>query len=240
MKAIILAAGQGSRLMPLTKEMPKSMLKVGGKPILKWIVGNLKSCGIHEIIIVTGYKQDKIQEFFGDTVQYRYNPFFKHCNQVGSAWFARNDMNDEFVYIHADVFFDVRILEDLLKRTEDICIAVEPREDFEEEDHKVIVAGDHVREVHKETIPHEAAFGEFLGMVRFSKKGAGFIKSEIERIVQIEGNLDKYFSFSINRLINKGVEVHHCDISYPWIEIDFPEEMDIAEKILANMQLANY
>ena len=59
MKAIILAAGLGSRLMPLTKEMPKSMLKVGGKPILKWIVDNLKSCGIHEIIIVTGYKQDK-------------------------------------------------------------------------------------------------------------------------------------------------------------------------------------
>ena len=110
MKAIILAAGLGSRLMPLTKEMPKSMLKVGGKPILKWIVGNLKSCGIHEIIIVTGYKQDKIKEFFGDTVQYRYNPFFKHCNQVGSVWFARNDMNDEFIYIHADVFFDVRIL----------------------------------------------------------------------------------------------------------------------------------
>ena len=64
MKAIILAAGLGSRLMPLTKEMPKSMLKVGGEPILKWIVGNLKSCGNHEIIIVTGYKQDKIQEFF--------------------------------------------------------------------------------------------------------------------------------------------------------------------------------
>ena len=67
MKAIILAAGLGSRLMPLTKEMPKSMLKVGGKPILEWIVENLKSCGIHEIFIVTGYKQDKIKEYFGDT-----------------------------------------------------------------------------------------------------------------------------------------------------------------------------
>ena len=95
------------------------------------------------------------------------------------------------------------------------------------------------QEVHKETIPHEAAFGEFLGIVRFSKKGAGFIKSEIERIMQIEGNLDKYFSFSINRLINKGVEVHYCDISYPWIEIDFPEEMELAEKILPNMKLAS-
>ena len=130
---------------------------------------NLKSCGIHEIIIVTGYKQDKIRKSFKDTVEYRYNPFYKHCNQVKSAWFARNDMNDD-LYIHADVLLDLRILENFLNE-QDICIAVEPRKDFEEEDHKVLVEGNRVIEVHKETIPHEAAYGEFLGIVKFSKKG---------------------------------------------------------------------
>jgi len=228
MKAIILAAGLGSRLMPLTKDIPKCMLKVGDKSIIEWIVLNLRKCGVDDIIIVTGHKQNKIKELFKDSLQYRYNPFYKFCNQIGSALFAVNDMDSAFTYIHADVFFDIRVLQDLLKKEEDICIAVEPRDKFDEEDHKVRIERGLVKEVHKETIPQNEAYGEFLGIVKFSDKGAKLIKKEICDIMKDEKNLDKYFSFALNSLIKKGVPIHYCNIKHPWIEIDFVETLEEA------------
>ena len=116
--ALLLAAGTGSRLYPLTQNSPKCLTLVNGKSILKRLVISLKQQGFKRLVIVTGYQENCIREFLGIEseemiIEYILSPLYKTTNNIYSLWMAREIINEPFVLIESDLVFDVSLLDDM-------------------------------------------------------------------------------------------------------------------------------
>jgi len=118
-RAVILAAGKGNRLQPLTADIPKCLVKVGGEPLLERALGALGSQGVSEAVIVIGYKGDIIRERIGDCfdgvdIRYVEAPDFATTNNIRSLWDARDYLNEDVLLVEADVIFDASVVGALL------------------------------------------------------------------------------------------------------------------------------
>lgn len=118
--ALLLAAGTGSRLRPLTIDAPKCLTEVGGKPILARLVENLRVQGITRLVVVTGYMERSIVEFLDDSaadmqVDYIFNPDYQTTNNIYSLWLAREQVQEPFLLIESDLVFDASMLDDMLE-----------------------------------------------------------------------------------------------------------------------------
>ena len=117
--ALLLAAGTGSRLYPLTRNSPKCLTLVNEKSILERLVIGLKQQGFKRLVIVTGYLENCIREFLGTksgnmTIEYIYSPLYKTTNNIYSLWMAREIINEPFVLFESDLIFDVTQLDDMI------------------------------------------------------------------------------------------------------------------------------
>ncbi len=117
--ALLLAAGMGSRLFPLTQNIPKCLTLVNEKSILERLVTCLKLQGIKRLVIVTGYQENCIREFLGTksgnmTIEYIYSPLYKTTNNIYSLWMAREIINEPFILIESDLIFDASLLYDMI------------------------------------------------------------------------------------------------------------------------------
>lgn len=122
MKAIIVAEGPGTRLMPFTEDKPKCMLEVGGKTILQTILEASREKGINDIVVVKGYKKDVIDY---PKIRYYYNPNYMKSNILTSLFCAEREMKDGFVFSYSDILYDASIVRKLLQSKEDISIVVD-------------------------------------------------------------------------------------------------------------------
>lgn len=117
--ALLLAAGTGSRLRPLTLDAPKCLTEVGGTPILGRLVDNLRSQRISRLVVVTGYLDHCIREFLQEYapdmhVEYIFNPAYQTTNNIYSLWLARQAIQEHFVLIESDLVFHASMLNDML------------------------------------------------------------------------------------------------------------------------------
>ncbi len=118
--ALLLAAGTGSRLQPLTLDVPKCLTIVGGIPILERLVNNLISQGFKRLIVVIGHLGDSIQEFlkqYSTNIQIDYviNPDFRTTNNIYSLWLARFQVSESFLLVESDLVFESKMLDDMLQ-----------------------------------------------------------------------------------------------------------------------------
>lgn len=224
MKTIILSAGKSTRLLPLTKDTPQSMLKVGQKTILEIQIENLKKAGIvlDDIIIVTGYLSKKLEKFCQELgVKVLFNPFYDVSGMVASLWVAKNELKNGFLFLYADVLFDPGIIQELLKTPRDISLAIK-KDDLREEAEKVFEEDGIVKNISKDKSNKENS--EFIGIAKFSNNGAEKIIKELEDTLKEDINIS--FINTINSLIRKGEQVAVCDIKdAQFIDIDFPEDL---------------
>ena len=117
--AVLLAAGTGSRLKPLTTNMPKCLTMVNGVSILERLVICLNQQGFKRLVVVTGHQEDCIREFLGTqfggmTINYIFSPLYETTNNIYSLWMAREIINEPFLLIESDLVFDVSLLDDML------------------------------------------------------------------------------------------------------------------------------
>lgn len=117
--ALLLAAGTGSRLFPLTQNSPKCLTLVNEKSILERLVIILKKKGFKRLVIVTGYQEIFIKEFLGTisgnmTIEYVYSPLYRTTNNIYSLWMARNIINEPFVLVESDLVFDESQLDNMI------------------------------------------------------------------------------------------------------------------------------
>jgi choline kinase len=122
MKAIIVAAGPGSRLMPVTNEKPKCLLDVGGKTILERALGTLGENGVEDIVVVSGYKSHLID--YPD-VTYCHNPEFRKNNVLRSLFYAEDEMNDDFIFSYSDILYSREIVAKLIGSEADVALIVD-------------------------------------------------------------------------------------------------------------------
>lgn len=225
-KAVILAAGIGSRLRPLTNDVPKCLLKINSINILEQQIKNLTECGIQEITVVTGYKSGMVKRFCRENswnINLIENKYYSDTSNLFSLWLAKETFEHGFICLNSDVVFDIEILRSLLKSEEDICLAVDKKE-CTEEDMKVNVRNGVITNIGKR-IHKEQVYGEFIGISKFSEKG-----SEYLILVLTDMSTDSmkkgYVALGIQKLIERGHKVQGLEIQRRfWADIDFIEDL---------------
>jgi len=117
--ALLLAAGVGSRLYPLTQNMPKCLTLVNAKSILERLLFNLNQHGFKRLVVVTGHMENRIKDFLGNNVgniaiDYIFSPLYKTTNNIYSLWMAREVINEPFLLLESDLVFDESLLDAML------------------------------------------------------------------------------------------------------------------------------
>lgn len=234
-KAVIVAAGLSSRLYPLTLDKPKALLPVKGESLLLRSIEMLRRNGVTEIAVVTGYKREMISRAVGGKVKIIPNPFFSHCNNMGSLWFAKDFIgNDPFVYLHGDLIFHEKILDialsNFLSNDNDLELVIE-RGRTDAEAMKVRCDGrGYLLESNKE-IPIDQAGGEWIGLACVGKSRELF--AVIEKILFDEG-LNHYDTRAFTQMAVEGYKVFCVETALSWVEIDYLEDYEKAEELAAN------
>ena len=171
MKAIIIGAGRGRRLMPTTADTPKCYAEVGGKRLLDWAVQAFKEAGVTDLCFIGGYQIEKVQKDY-PAFTFRHNVDWPNNNILASLMYAEDVMLDGFVCCYSDILFTSAVLRGLLARPEDIVLSVDTRwldryqhrtQHPPDDAEKVIASNGHVVRVHRGISPAEA-HGGFLGL----------------------------------------------------------------------------
>ncbi|MDD2665857.1 MAG: phosphocholine cytidylyltransferase family protein [Methanocellales archaeon] len=241
MKAILLAAGKGTRLSPQTEDLPKCLLKIKDKTILEYILDRIVENNIQEIVIVIGFCGDKIRGIIGNTykgfpVTYVFNPVFDRTNSIYSLWLAENVVGDSFVVINADTLFSKRILQHLSESPYEIALATDDTliGEISEEAMKVTIINGVIKDVSKQ-IPPERAHGVAIGLYKFGPKGKTKLYKELKRLVDSK-ILDQLFTKAVKNLIMNDLEVFPISTKgLSWIDIDTYNDLKIGEKIVEKM-----
>jgi choline kinase len=237
-KAVILAAGVGSRIRPLTDNCPKSLLKVGGETILNMMLANIRENGIHEVVFVLGYLEGQIKkyvenEFPNLNTHFIRNDLYAETNTGYSLMLAMDLIKDSaFVKFDADVVFDKEILKKLLECQYANCLCVDKNINLDAEEIKVIIGDDNrVVKASKTVNPKDAA-GESIGIEKISRETAKLLLKELQIMMDDKNNYQEYYEGAYERLIDKNIPFHALDISgSKWTEIDTKEDLIKAENI---------
>lgn len=240
MKAIILAAGIGSRLHPLTETTPKSLLPVGEKPMLMRSLQSLQDLNIKDILIITGYREDDIKNFVKENfpdlnVQFITNEKYDVTNTGYSLLLAKDFAKDsDFVKFDADVVFEKEILERLLNvKTSALCI--DSNINLEAEEVKVITDGKGgVIAVGKKIPPHQA-HGESIGIEKITSEAGEKLFTILEELMTNPENHQDYYDDSYTTLVDMGVEFAANDITgLKWVEIDNHNDYALANSVFGS------
>jgi len=226
MKAVIVAAGQSSRLRPLTKSIPKCLLEINGKTILDYSIDNLQSYGIIDIAVVVGYQKDQICQRYKDRLTLISNPFYTETNNLASLWFAKDFIADSpFIYAHSDLLYDREILSPLLQTSAGITLSVEPKP-TDPEMMKVRLDGEKFIEMGKD-IPLEKAYGEWSGIAGFSSES--WLKfADLAEEILYNGSFNAYDAKAFNCMPNDVIKIAPFE-QIPFIEIDDSEDWQMAQ-----------
>jgi len=246
-KALILAAGMGKRLKPITDRIPKTLIKIEDKPILGHILDNVKKCGIDDVVIVTGYKHDLIRNYVGNgkkwglNVNYCFNKWYANTENILSVKLASGELlGDGFVLINADDLFSPMILWRLMEADGDIVLAVDGEGTVGTEEMKVKTdINGIVKSVSKKLDPDES-FGEDIGVMKFSVDGGKVFLQAINEIIENSGPYF-YFQEALDYLTTKDYPITYVDIEdEPWIEIDDHFDLKWAKTPVIHMILGRF
>lgn len=232
MKAIILNAGKGGRLGNLTDDRPKCLVEVGGRPILDFQLDALRAAGVLDLVMVVGYRQEMIRKYLRHypefSVTWIENPDYAVTNTAYSLCLARHTMTDDILYCNGDVLFHPELLRRLVASPAACPMAVE-RKRCGEEEVKVMVDGTRIVAIGKELSPG-IAFGEFIGVARFSSEIFELFRQTLEEVVIRDRLVNDYFERAIERMLGKAIFTTLDSTDLPCIEIDFPEDLERASR----------
>ena len=234
-KAIILSAGQGRRLLPLTENTPKCLLPVADKPVLAWQIDALLAAGIGNITVITGFQVGLIE----DLLQQRYpshpgmkimfNPFYEVADNLASCWIARTEMGSDFLILNGDTVIEPALLDKVLKsEAAPITLSVDVKDSYDSDDMKVqLDTAGWVQQVSKIVPPHQVN-AESIGLIYFRGGGVRLFRQAVEEALRHPAELKSWYLSIIDRLA-KQHHVNSCSINgLRWCEIDFIEDLSRA------------
>lgn len=238
MKAVILAAGVGLRIRPLTDNTPKSLLKVVDKTILQRMVDNILSLGITQIAIVTGYLEEQIKSFLETTYpnnQFTFitNAIFDKTNTAYSLNLTKNFIgNDGFIKFDADVVFEKAVLENLINNPGETALCIDKNIHLDKEEVKVICdERGKVLKVGKKLDP-SLSKGESIGIEKIGANAGKILFEHLDKLLKNPNNYLEYYDDSYTTLVEKGIPFYAVDITgLKWVEIDTLEDMQNAKKL---------
>jgi len=240
MKAIVLAAGLGKRLAPVTGGLPKCLVPVAGRTILDRMIERLVQAGLDDIIVVTGHRCEDVERHLdrADEPAARratriFNPRFADWGNFHSLLVAEEACGgDGFVKLDADVIMDTGLLPALLAAPGPAALAVDVRPGLGDEEMKARVDERGVVVELSKRIEPARALGESVGIDRVDAELAPRMWSELRRLIEL-GETDEYYERAYELLMQKGVPFSYADISMcQWCEIDNADDLAAAERLL--------
>jgi len=239
-KALIIAAGLGSRLKKHTENLPKCMLDFGGKTLLQRQLDSYKKNGIKDISLIRGYKKEKIN-YKG--IKYFENTDYKNNNILNSIFYAEKIINGNIIISYSDILFDTSVVERTLNSNHDISVVVDidwrgyyvGRKDhpISEAENVIFNSNNEVEKIGKINTGKEEVHGEFIGMIKLSNRGTEIFKEHFHRLKKIYWNKPfqrakifqkAYLTDFIQELVDIGIKVHCVIIESGWKEIDTVED----------------
>ncbi len=249
-KAVIIAAGSGKSLLPLTEDRPKCMLDIKGRTILERQIETLRACGVHDIVVVRGYKKDIVT---APGVRFYDNDRYDETGELASLFSAESELAGPLLFLYSDILFEQAVLEKLLRAEADCAVVVDrawvdqrerlmplskpldlvitknaPQAGLRSlpaaEDDTLVAIGQRIRP--------EQATGEFIGLARFSERGAQVLRETYrERRAASAGRFHEAdsleqgaFTDLLQELVDRGQTVACVDVYKGWLEIDTFED----------------
>lgn len=237
-KAIILSAGQGRRLLPLTENTPKCLLPVFGTPVIAWQIDALLQAGIEEVTVIAGFQVGKVEGLLAERYAHHariktlFNPFYEVADNLASCWIARNEMTDDFLLLNGDTLFDAGLLSHLFAAEKaPITLCVDFKEAYDEDDMKVqLDAEGWVRQVSK-VLTAEQTDAESIGLIYFREQGVALFRNAVERALRDPVKLKSWYLTIIDMLAQQRV-VNACSVQgFNWCEIDFIDDLRRTETL---------
>ncbi|MBL7960803.1 phosphocholine cytidylyltransferase family protein [bacterium] len=245
MKAIILAAGQGKRLLPLTQDTPKTLLNISGTTILEYQLVTLASCNVKEVVLVGGFRVDKLKDYADRYIALHgldlklkviNNKDYAITNNLYSLWLAKDEMTSDFLVINGDNVFDRRAIVKMIQQKDiTAAVAIHKNPGYDDEDMKVRIAGSNVVEISK-GIDNLAANGESIGLRLFRGKGVAAFKYAMDIAMIEDVKRNAYFVRAIQHMIDMGHNVGFTDVTeFKYGELDFFEDLKNLEIEMSGM-----
>jgi choline kinase len=231
MNAIILAAGQGSRLLPLTADRPKCLVPVGGLTILEQQLAALREAGVNQATIVGGYRFDRLVEFTDrlppeQRPQLINNPFFAVSSSIGSVWAARHLLDEPFCLLNGDSLFDARALKAAFDRLGNgVSLFVEPVEGLEHDDMLVHAERGRVLEVGKNLDPRRATHRS-VGVIACRDADGDSYRAALEEVIAGPGGEQCFHHEIVDLLAKRGMVAAVEYEAGAWQEVDSPGDID--------------
>jgi choline kinase len=243
MKAVILSAGQGSRLLPLTADRPKCLLPLGRKTLLEWQIDLLTRSGVDDIVVVVGFRADLVDSVLaglvrpGLRIRSVFNPFFNVADNLGSCWMARHEMTGEFLLANGDTLFEQAVLARLLgSPPAPITVTIDRKDAYDADDMKVHLDGSRLIEIGK-TLPASRTDGESIGLLLFRDDGPRLFAAAADRAMHTSEGLKSFYLRVIDQLA-KSNRVETASIEgLAWGEVDFPADLQRAERLVSDGRL---
>jgi choline kinase len=255
MKVIILAAGSGRRLSPLTDDKPKCMVELFGKSLLQWQLGIYKKFGIKDISVVTGYKHDLI---IFDDIKIYHNQNFENTNMVETLFCAEKEFNDTVIISYGDIIFETCVLQKLIESKEEFSIVVDknwkkywkirnenPVDDAESL--KINKSGN-ITTIGQNVTNISEVQAQYIGLMKFQGNSTDIIKKffyKIKKIAETEKNplnpqipFEKsYLTDLLYGLIKERNELKAIPIQSGWLELDTIKDYKIYNNMNKNHSL---
>jgi choline kinase len=237
MKAIILSAGQGSRLGHLVDDRPKCLIDFGGRTLLDRQLDTLEANGVDEAVVVTGFHDELVDAAIaartsGLKVRTVFNPFYKVADNTGSLFMAREELAGDCLVWNGDTLVSNALMARVVaNRQPGICVTIDRKEGYDDDDMKVIVddAG-RLRAIGKRI--SEGVNGESIGLLAFRQGGAERFREAIERAMRTSEGTTIWYLRVIHHLAQNG-EVATLDIQgEEWGEVDFPPDVEAARALV--------
>ena len=239
--AVLLSAGQGRRLSPLTDHRPKCLVEVAGRPILAWQLQALAHAGVAEATVVTGFGASAVETALAVmappiAVGTRHNPFFAVADNIGSCWVARGLFGADTLLINGDTLFDPRIVTAVLAGAHaPITVTIDGKGSFDADDMKVRLhgpgphpgpGGGRLARIGKDL--QDPVHGESIGLLRFAGTGGAHFAAALDEAMRDPAALSRWYLSVIDALAAAGGVGTVSIAGLPWAEVDFPRDLAIA------------
>lgn len=234
MKAVILAAGIGSRLRPLTNNIPKCMVEVNGIKIIEKQIQSLLKNKINNILVVVGYEQEKIRKYLQENfafINIIENKKYLETNNMYSMSLAKEFVNNEdFIFMNADVFFEEKIITELLSDKRENLIVCD-NGNYLEESMKIVINSKekNIEKISKQ-IEEKEAYGTTIDIYKLSKKSTTKFFDIVEFYIKEKKEINMWTEVAIQELL-KQEKFYSKDIKLKWVEIDNFDDLKLAEKL---------
>ena len=258
MKVIILAAGRGSRLKPLTDDKPKCMVKLFGKSLLEWQIEKFRKIGIKDISVVTGYKKELISM---DGIKIYHNKNFEKTNMIETLFCAKKEIDETVIVSYGDIIFQDDVVQKLIESKEDFSVVIDeewkkywdirfdnPLDDAES---LILDSENNIKNIGQKTTTLDEIQGQYIGLMMFKGNSTEIIKKfyeKMKKISKINGNpLNSNLSFELSYmtdflqgLVNEKNKLKAVLIKNGWLELDSIQDYEIYNKLYKEGNISNF